>query len=207
MTTPRKTLGLRRSPKADERKATIKLAAIKAFSTRGYEQTTLDELATAAGVSKALLYWHWKNKGALLTELVDECMVQYENLLARAVASDAPYAEKLMRLFSDALDLLERNTELNQLVHFCSLHSSHKTEERFSEQVEQHYREIVRLLRALLREGIDSGHFRDSLDPAALAQAALCLVEGHIYLSILGAAPPLRKMVDQLQLLLLPHPI
>lgn len=204
MTAVQKSVRLRRSPKADARKAAIKLAAIEAFSVRGYEQTTMDDLAAAAGVSKALLYWHWKSKGALLTELIDECLLKYQDLLTKAVESEARFQQKLPRLLTEAADLLEENRALNQVVHFCSLHTSGKTEERFSAQTARHFQKIVKLLRALLRQGVESGYFGADQDPADLAHAALCLIEGHIYLSIVGVRRPLTNVVAPLRRLLLP---
>lgn len=56
-----------RSNEAHER---VLRAAEELFSARGVEATSMDALAQASGVSKATIYNHWKDKEALLLELM-----------------------------------------------------------------------------------------------------------------------------------------
>ena len=44
-------------------------AALKLFSEKGYENTSVTEIIEEAGVSKGLVYHHFKNKGELLREI------------------------------------------------------------------------------------------------------------------------------------------
>lgn len=45
-------------------------AAVALFSVKGYEKTTLSDVARAAGVTRGAIYWHFENKGELLIELM-----------------------------------------------------------------------------------------------------------------------------------------
>ncbi|CAN5478517.1 TetR/AcrR family transcriptional regulator [soil metagenome] len=54
-----------------ERKALIEAAAGKLFGEKGYEATTLDEIAAAAGVTKPILYRHFDSKTALYMALLE----------------------------------------------------------------------------------------------------------------------------------------
>lgn len=49
-------------------------AVIGLFSQRGFEQPTMDEVATAAGVSKATLYSYFGGKSALIDAVIDELL-------------------------------------------------------------------------------------------------------------------------------------
>lgn len=55
----------------DERRRQLFDVALRLFAERGYESTTMDEIAEAAGVTKPLLYQHFSSKRALYLELVD----------------------------------------------------------------------------------------------------------------------------------------
>jgi AcrR family transcriptional regulator len=44
------------------------------FSQRGFEQPTMDEVATAARVSKATLYSYFDGKSALIDAVIDELL-------------------------------------------------------------------------------------------------------------------------------------
>ena len=56
---------------ADERRLQLVDVALKIFSERGFNATTMDDIAAAAGVTKPLLYQHFDSKRALYLELVD----------------------------------------------------------------------------------------------------------------------------------------
>jgi AcrR family transcriptional regulator len=55
---------------ADRRRALILEAAARLFGERGYDGTTLDEVATASGVTKPILYRHFGSKRALYMALL-----------------------------------------------------------------------------------------------------------------------------------------
>lgn len=58
---------------AEERKAAIVRAALPLFARKGYAETTIKELARAAGVSEPLLYKHFPSKEALYAEIQNLC--------------------------------------------------------------------------------------------------------------------------------------
>lgn len=62
-----------------ERRRQLFDVALRLFAERGFEATTMDEIAEAAGVTKPLLYQHFSSKRALYLELVDSVA---EELLA-----------------------------------------------------------------------------------------------------------------------------
>jgi TetR/AcrR family transcriptional regulator len=60
--------------------------ALVAFGTRGYEATSLDDLARDLGIRKqTILYW-FPSKEALLDAVVDRCAAEVATRLERAVA-------------------------------------------------------------------------------------------------------------------------
>jgi len=63
-TTPRRRLT------AEERRTEILDAALAVFSERGYHDSSIDEIAGEAGVSKALIYEHFSSKQELYAELI-----------------------------------------------------------------------------------------------------------------------------------------
>ncbi len=193
MTLARKTLEIRRNIKEEERRKKIKEAAVNLFSSRAYDQVSLDDLAREAGISKALLYWYWESKAALLRDLIDTCMLSYLGLLQKAVDSNAPYMEKMQLLLLESLDLFRESEQLNKVVHFCSLHTGKKSEEDFGPQVNRYYEKCMDLLGTLFRDGMAKGFIRKHLDVDAMILETLCFIEGHIYMSILGDRMPLDR--------------
>jgi AcrR family transcriptional regulator len=60
----------RRLP-ASERRALIEAAAAQLFARRGYEATTVQDIAAAAGVSKPMVYRHFESKRELCMTLLE----------------------------------------------------------------------------------------------------------------------------------------
>jgi AcrR family transcriptional regulator len=55
---------------ADQRRALVLNAAAKLFAERGYDGTTLDQVASASGVTKPILYRHFASKQQLYMALL-----------------------------------------------------------------------------------------------------------------------------------------
>jgi AcrR family transcriptional regulator len=51
------------------------------FSEKGYDRTSMDEIAVATGVPKSLIYYHFKSKEALLNAIINRFYEDYEQIL------------------------------------------------------------------------------------------------------------------------------
>lgn len=67
-------------------KEKILFAALDLFSSRGYEASSVDEIAEAAGVKGPALYYHFKGKDGMLDALVDMLEAHYTKNVAQAQA-------------------------------------------------------------------------------------------------------------------------
>lgn len=56
---------------AERTKQAILESALRLFSRRGYESTSLSDIARFAGVTRGAIYWHFKDKGQILVELCE----------------------------------------------------------------------------------------------------------------------------------------
>ncbi len=61
-------------------------AALDVFSEKSFSEVTLSEIAERVGMTKGALYWHFKNKGVLLSKLIKEIFLD----------SEIEFAEKLV---------------------------------------------------------------------------------------------------------------
>ena len=71
---------------ADLRRQQLLDVALKVFAERGFNATTMDDIAEQAGVTKPLLYQHFDSKRALYLELVDSVAHTMLEAIAKAVA-------------------------------------------------------------------------------------------------------------------------
>jgi AcrR family transcriptional regulator len=91
VTTPSHTSAAEERPRrrlsAAERRVTILDAALEVFAARGYHSASIDEIAGAAGISKALIYEHFPSKRELHAALLAH---HVQELFERLVQSAAP---------------------------------------------------------------------------------------------------------------------
>jgi AcrR family transcriptional regulator len=85
----------RRRLTAQARRAEILDAALQVFSARGYHPSSIDEIAQAAGISKALIYEHFASKEELHVSLIE---MHAGELFERVAASAAPGPDASERL-------------------------------------------------------------------------------------------------------------
>lgn len=69
----------RSGTRAERTRATedrILTAALESFGSRGFEATSLDDLATGLGLTKQAILYHWPSKVALLDAVVDRACLE-----------------------------------------------------------------------------------------------------------------------------------
>src|SRR3954454_18761750 len=64
----------------------IQTVAIRLFTERGYEATSLREIAEELGVTKAALYYHFKTKEDIVASLIDDRAQKLDELIEWATA-------------------------------------------------------------------------------------------------------------------------
>lgn len=78
--------GPRRRLTAGRRRQQLIDVALESFARNGLEATTMDDIASAAGVTKPLLYQHFRSKRALFLELLSAVARDIVEEIAKAVA-------------------------------------------------------------------------------------------------------------------------
>jgi AcrR family transcriptional regulator len=79
----------RRRLTAARRRRQLIEVALETFAASGYAETTMEEIATAAGVTKPLLYQHFASKRALYLELLDDVTTRLVAALEQAAGHEA----------------------------------------------------------------------------------------------------------------------
>ncbi|WJZ00588.1 HTH-type transcriptional regulator MtrR [Corynebacterium hansenii] len=68
----------------------ITVAATKLFSTRGYENTSVADIARAAGISQASVFYYFTDKAALFRSIFERDLPAAERLIARHAEAAQP---------------------------------------------------------------------------------------------------------------------
>lgn len=83
-------------------------AAEKVFFEKGFGQTSLMDIAEAAGLSRGAIYWHFKNKTDLFEAMADRVRLPLENLID--AFSDPSEPDPLGKLRDFCIQVLRETT-------------------------------------------------------------------------------------------------
>ena len=162
-------------PKARRRKEArpgeIMAAGLKAFSEKGFAATRLEDVAEAAGVSKATIYLYFESKADLLKAiLLDVVAPRIGDLEAIARAYDGP-APDLFRLLYDGATKTINSPDVRSLVKLILSEARN-----FPEITEFYWKEVahraLHTLAHIIEHGTRRGEFRPC-DPVATAQSVI----------------------------------
>jgi AcrR family transcriptional regulator len=85
---------------AEQRRVQLLDVAREVFAERGFHATSMDDLATSAGVTKPVLYQHFRSKRALYVELLEQVGAQLLDELGRATSAAPSGREQVERGFA-----------------------------------------------------------------------------------------------------------
>lgn len=145
-----------------ERQRQLLACAKQLFVTNGYQATTTEKIAQAAGVSEPVLYRHFESKKALFLEVLRQVR---EATLERWRAETATLTDPLAKLHAIADIYLGSTRE-----HALEFRIMHRTlvetdDEEIVAFLRSFYLDSEALLASVIAEGQQAGVFRRSLDP------------------------------------------
>ena len=158
----------RRERKKREARRRIYDAAFQLFVEKGYDATTIEEIAERADVAKGTVFNYFPRKTSFLAALAEHWTSQIEEELGAPDSWGGSTRDKLIKVFRFLADLGAQNPELARLAFFESLRFMHAMVEEGRAE-EGPVRNFRRLTRTLLHRGQAAGEIRSDVDiePAA----------------------------------------
>jgi AcrR family transcriptional regulator len=146
---------------ASTRRDELLRIAARLFAERGYRNTTVRDIADAAGILSGSLYHHFDSKESMIDEILrsfqDELFAGYDAILARK----APAREKLEAAVRLSFAAVE--THHDEVAIFQNEAARLGETERF-DYLARRNKQSRKVWVTLLKEGIRSGDLRDDLD-------------------------------------------
>jgi len=85
---------------AEKTKRIIVENALELFLKQGFSKTKLDEIASAANVTRGAIYWHFKDKLDIVNELIETEHQNLNNLLSEMFMEEIDPLEKIEKIFN-----------------------------------------------------------------------------------------------------------
>ncbi len=107
-------IGVREKKKQHTRKAIVD-AAVKLFADKGFEQTSMDELARAAGIGKSTIYGYFKAKEEILLAYCEAELDFAFAALDRKIDEKAPLLDQLVAQIMGQITFVIENREFGRI--------------------------------------------------------------------------------------------
>jgi AcrR family transcriptional regulator len=144
--------------------------AVRVFNERGYDGTSMDDLARAAGISKSSFYHHVDGKEALLGAACDRALGALAAIRDDPLSREGRAVERFEHVVRRAAQSLL--TELPYVTLLLRVRGNTATEKRALEK----RREFDRFAASLASAAIADGDLRADIDPALATRLAFGLV-------------------------------
>lgn len=183
----------------DKRDAILQAAA-KRFSTNGFHETKVEQIAEDAGVAKGTVYLYFKDKNNLLYEVARYYSVAHLQAVREQMA---PYESAQDKLRAYARLHFSRFPDM---IKFNKLNIEHMMKARkdaeFIQMMQQNQRAFLDLIVETIQYGIERKELRDT-NPTDAALVLTGALHAYVHSAIIGVVEPKQgdevdKLVDLL---------
>ena len=133
---------------APDRKAEIRRSAALVFAEQGFDRASIRDVAKAAGMSLAGLYYYYRSKEEILFDIQSTAFTTLLDTHAEALAGVREPERKLERVIDAHLTFFAQNIAEMKVMS----RESEALEGEFAQQVGEMRRRYVRLVRGILDE-------------------------------------------------------
>ncbi|HEV2468989.1 MAG TPA: TetR/AcrR family transcriptional regulator [Candidatus Sulfotelmatobacter sp.] len=156
----------------DSRQEILRTAA-RLFQQRGYDATSMNDVAAALKLSKGGLYHHFQSKDEILFEIMNHAMeITQERVLGpvRTIADPEERLRSLIRLHIEVV-LSPRDREITVM-----LHENHPLQPALRKRINARKKEYVHFVEGLIAEVQRTRRVKGSVSPRAAAFALLGMI-------------------------------
>lgn len=167
-----------RAKQALKTKQRITECAMELFSIKGFDNVTVDEIVSKAGVSKGTFYVHFPAKYDIFAEKFKEIDEYYTDFLS-SIPAHLPSSEKIIRFYEAQMIYLRDvlGFDLIRTVYSNALSQTIEKDHYLANQD----RNLYRVIRSFVKEGMESGEFIDDCTLDELSLHVTRCMRGTIY--------------------------
>jgi TetR/AcrR family transcriptional regulator, cholesterol catabolism regulator len=161
-----------RETQVDSRQEILRTAA-RLFQQRGYDATSMNDVAAALKLSKGGLYHHFQSKDEILYEIMNHAMeITQERVLdpVRGMANPEERLRALIRLHIEVV-LSPRDREITVM-----LHENHPLPPALRKRINTRKKEYVHFVESLIAEVQRARQAKGAVSPRAAAFALLGMI-------------------------------
>lgn len=153
-------------------------SALRLFVTKGYDATSMDDIASDAGLTKGAVYFYFKDKLSLLHALLERTEAElFDPIFERIRAADVSATERIVML-TDWLSRVGADRPELPLLHVLVSLQMHQRDNIVEKRVADTYRRLHEEIGAIISDGRSRGEFSVSVPVAEQTAVFAALIDG-----------------------------
>jgi TetR/AcrR family transcriptional regulator len=173
----------------------ILCAAVNLFADKGFERTTVDEIAGHANIGKGTVYLYFKNKEAIFRAIIEQGLNALEQILIES-AGHGDFGQQLHSIIFNNLKYIESNREFYRMFLKEGLTFKLLSDEQSYRLIMEKHESLFIMMRQAIQQGIDQGYLRPGIpdDYVAAISGILNHFADHLIMS--ETAEPMTAKTD-----------
>jgi len=169
------------------RREEILAAAEKIFILKGPENTTIDEIAEEAELSKGTIYLYFRSKEQLHREVAFRTSSKLINLAAHLDGKAGNALEKLVELGNIFIEFVSKNPGYLKVLLFSTGPDYENMDISKEELQEVIYRDSpIRMVLDFVKDGVKQGLIRSDINPLIIANTLWSQLLGVLHLAFMN---------------------
>ncbi len=140
----------------DEKKIQILKVSQQIFARYGFFKATVDDIAQAMGMKKGSLYYYYKSKDEIFSDVIHYESEQFLNELEKALSQEKDSRKKILRFVKFRLEYFQQVINLHQLTIQAILEIKPLVAKLYRTYIDKE----VKLLANIIEEGVQKGSFK-----------------------------------------------
>jgi TetR/AcrR family fatty acid metabolism transcriptional regulator len=160
--------------KDEEKRKKILDAATKVFARVGFSNTRIQDVAQEAGIAHGTVYLYFKSKDDLFISIFQESLGELIDYISSEVQKKDSAEDKLRRMISLQLDIIEENPDLTKLI----LIEFPRTGNFLNDKNIDVLSNYIDVIGDILKNGIEEGIFSTNVKPDIIATMIYAAIQG-----------------------------
>lgn len=139
--------------KGEKRKKMLLKIAYDMFLTKGYDNTSIDEIIEKAQIAKGTYYYYFQSKEQMLEEVIDMMIDNETKMAEQIIRTDISVPQKIVGIITSMKPTEEEQPIKNSLFQDENVLMHHKVRKKLIDT-------LTPLLSEVIKEGVNEGIFK-----------------------------------------------
>ena len=163
----------RTKEEAEETKDKIVRATLEIFCEKGYSRATFDEISRRINLTKGAVYWHFRNKADILTEIIHRAFLLSRQELGQQVP-ELKTLEDLRRYLLCEIRLIQQHEQYRKFLFFVLFQM--EWSEAILNKVSAELQDIIQSGRNVIKEVLTFAQKNGEISASADIEETLCVI-------------------------------